>query len=207
MATPSIKGAAFQSAWDDVQRLFNAGQVSRRELEVRFSADASRVLEEKVNPATWYPIDVYRVFVQLLVEKEARGNAEEYLVQRGWRAAERIRGSGVYSQLEASPERWGVRVGKLIVTISGAMYNFTRWSVVLPDQTRPLQILVEDALEFAEECRYTALGFVKFASAMVAQRSDAEVTSTRPTPDRVIYEIPHWRPRESPRSEGAVGSG
>jgi len=188
MRVASIKGTAFLSAVDDLQRLLSEGKLSRDELEKRFDDDELRLLDETVNAASWYPMELYARFVQVLVEKEARGRKEQYLVRRGVRAAERIRSAGIYRQLEVRRETWGERVGQIVVTISGAIYNFTRWSIEPRDGLHHFAVLVEDAAEFPDEARYTAQGFVEFVACLVSG-AHMRVTSSRPTPDRIVYEV------------------
>jgi hypothetical protein len=188
VAAPSIKGMAMQSAVVDVARLLEAKRVTPEELEVRLTAADLQLLDDKLNPAAWYPIESYRRFVRLLVDKEAHGRVEEYLMQRGWRAAERIKNTGLYGQLEASRETWGARVGRIVVSIASVLYNFTRWSIELVEEDKPYRVIVDDARAFVDECRYTAQGFVAYASTLVGG-GPVDVTSSRPTPDRVVYEV------------------
>ena len=188
MAVPSIKGMAMQSAVVDVARLLQEKRVTPEELEVRLAPEDLRLLDDKLNPAAWYPIESYRRFVRVLVDKEAHGRVEEYLVQRGWRAAERIKGSGLYGQLDASRETWGARVGRIVVSIASVLYNFTHWKIELVEGDKPYRVIVDDARDFVDECRYTAQGFVAYASTLQGGAA-VEVTSSRPTPDRVIYEV------------------
>jgi len=188
MRIPSIKGTAFQSAVEDLQRLVSEGKLSRDELEAQLDEEEIGLLDAKVNAASWYPMELYARMIRLLAQKEARGRKEEYLIRRGARAAERIRSAGIYRQLELRRETWGERVGQIVVTISGVMYNFTRWHIEATDGIRDFRVVVEDAAEFPDEALYTAQGFVEFVCCLVAG-SRMRVTSSRPTPDRVVYEV------------------
>jgi hypothetical protein len=188
MRIPSIKGTAFQSAVEDLRRLLAEGKLSQGELERELDEDELRLLDEKVNAASWYPMELYARMIRLLAEKEARGRKEDYLVRRGARAAERIRSSGIYRQLELRRETWGERVGQIVVTISGVMYNFTRWHIEELDGARRFKVVVEDASEFPDEALYTAQGFVEFVCCLVSG-SHMRVSSSRPTPDRIVYEV------------------
>ncbi len=188
MRIPSIKGTAFQSAVEDLQRLLSEGKLSEDELERGLDDDEIRALDEKVNAASWYPMDLYARMIRLLAEKEGRGRKEEYLIRRGARAAERIRSAGIYRQLELRRKNWGERVGQIVVTISGVMYNFTRWHIEETDDPGHFKVVVEDAREFPDEAFYTAHGFVEFVCCLVSG-SRMRVTGSRPTPDRIVYEV------------------
>jgi hypothetical protein len=184
---PSIKATGFQSAADDLMKLIDAGRLPREELEARLQPGDFRYLEKQLAASTWVPIDIYRRIVEVLVELEAQGSAEEYLHQRGVRAAQRLHKAGLYRQFEASPETWGRRVGKIATTMAAVLYNFTRWSFETGEDRGTFQIFVDEAQHFPEVARYTTQGFVEYVSCTLAGRSDHRVTSTRPTPDRVIY--------------------
>ena len=186
---PSIKATGFQSAADDLIRLIDAGRISRGEVEARLRAEDLRYLHKQLAATTWVPIDVYARVVEILVEVEANGPVELYLHGRGVRAAQRLHKAGLYRQFEASSETWGNRVGKIATTMAAVLYNFTRWSVEDAANPAGFQINVDDAKDFADECRYTAQGFVKYAATLMADGAPVKISSTRPTPDRIVYTI------------------
>jgi hypothetical protein len=183
---PSIKGTAFQSVVDDIQSLLDAGRLSREELEARLTGEDLEILDGKVNPTTWSPIDTYKRAVEVLARKEAPLRTEEYLVERGVKAAERLSALGIYSQLEATSEHMGVRVGKVIVTISRAIYNFTCFHYEPGDDGVSFSIRVEDAAAFPEAARFATQGFVEYVASRAAGYA-MHVTSERPSPDVVVY--------------------
>ena len=191
MAVPSIKGTAYNSVHDDLHRMIDDGRVSEDELEAQLSREELELLESKVLATKWYPIDTYRKLLALVARKEAKGRIEEYLADRGWRAAERLQQAGIYRQLgadEASGKSWGARVANMVSKVSGLLYNFTRWSVDEPENPKTFRVIIDDAKDFADECRYTAQGFVAFAATMMAG-GPVKITSERPTPDRIVFTV------------------
>lgn len=191
MAIPSIKGTAYNSVHDDLHRMLDEGLVTGEEVEAHLSQEELELFESKVLASKWYPIDTYRKLLGLVAQHESKGAVEEYLVERGWRAAERLQQAGIYRQLgadDASGKSWGARVANLVSKISGLMYNFTRWSVDEPENAKVLHVTVDDAKAFVDECRYTAQGFVAFAATMMAG-GPVKVTSARPTPDQIVYTV------------------
>jgi hypothetical protein len=191
MSVPSIKGTAYNSVHDDLHRMIDDGRISEDELGARLSREELELFESKVLATKWYPIDTYRKLLALVAEKEAKGRIEEYLVERGWRAAERLKEAGIYRQLGADDgagKSWGARVANLVTKISGLLYNFTRWSVDEPENETVLHVNVDEAKDFADECRYTAQGFVAFAATLMAG-APVKISSTRPTPDRIVYTV------------------
>jgi hypothetical protein len=191
MPVPSIKGTAYNSVHEDLHRMLDDGRVSHEELEAMLSKSELEIFDSKVLASKWYPIGTYRKLLALVAEKEGKGRTEEYLAERGWRAAERLKEAGIYKQLgseEGAGKSWGVRVADLVAKVSGLLYNFTRWSVDEPQNPATFHVVVDDAKDFADECRYTAQGFVAFAASMIAGTT-VRISSTRPTPDRIVYTV------------------
>jgi hypothetical protein len=191
MSVPSIKGTAYNSVHDDLHHMLDDGRVSEEELEARLSREELELFESKVLATKWYPIETYRKLLALVAQKDAKGATDEYLVERGWRAAERLAQAGIYRQLgadEGAGKSWGARVANLVTKISGLLYNFTRWSVEEPENAVVIHVTVDEAKDFADECRYTAQGFVAFAATLMAG-GPVKITSARPTPDRIVYTV------------------
>jgi hypothetical protein len=183
---PSIKATGFQSAADDLQKLVDAGRISRGEVEARLRKDDLRYLDKQLAATTWVPIDIYERLVSILVELEANGAPEVYLHGRGVRAAQRLHKVGLYRQFEASAETWGKRVGNIATTMAAVLYNFTKWTFELGEGRGNFQIVVDEAREFPEVARFTTQGFIEYASRTVSGGNQV-VRSTRPAPARIIY--------------------
>jgi len=191
MSVPSIKGTAYNSVHEDLHHMIDDGRVSRDQLEAALTREELEAFDSKVLASKWYPIATYRKLLSLVAEKEAHGRIEEYLVDRGWRAAERLKEAGIYRQLgsdEGSHKSWGARVADLVAKISGLLYNFTRWSVDEPNNPDIFHVIVDDTKDFVDECRFTAQGFVLFAASMMAGEK-VKISSERPTPNRIIYTV------------------
>lgn len=185
MPVPSIKGAAFLSAPADLLQLIESGRLTRTDVELRLSREALAVLDEKINPAGWYPIAVYAEMVELLAFAEAGGDRIGYWRRRGERAAERLSDSGTYHQLHATREQWGSSVGRIIMSVQSAMYNFSEWTFVA-HEGGGFEIQVKDAAEFPNAARHATQGFIEY----IAKKSSPgamRISSSRPSPDRVIF--------------------
>lgn len=187
MSKSAIKGSAFESVVADVNRLVDQGVVSRDEVEAQLTAGDLRILESKVQPALWYPLDAMGRMMELLLRREGRGDLE-YLIERGRRAAQRLIDSGVYSQLSANEATLGDRVGRVMVTLGPGMYRDTAWEYAREDHGsgRGFRITVDVPEDFPDLCRYPTLGCIEF----LAQRSTDEsfrVTSRRESRDRMSF--------------------
>jgi hypothetical protein len=181
-----VKGTAIQSVVEDLNRLLQEGKLSREELEARLQADDLEVLEQKIVPALWYPIGTYGRFVEILFERDGR-RSTEYLVQRGRRAAERIRSMGLYAQLAASREGWGNRIGKIFVSLGPAMFKDSAWSFdILEEQPLRYRIEMRVSADFPDLCRHSTQGFIDYLTQLDA-KGRMRVTSERSSPTLIVF--------------------
>jgi hypothetical protein len=181
-----VKGTAIESVVADVNRLVDAGGISRADLEVRLEADDLELLDQKLLPSAWYSLGSYGRLMQLLFETEGRRRIE-YLVERGRRAAERIRNAGLYAQLAADRDRWGDRLGAMMVTIGPAMYRDTEWSFHLLAAGGGLRFEIEISVPecFPDVCRHATQGFIEY-TATHASGQNVRVSSERVGPTRIM---------------------
>jgi len=180
---PSVRGSLFQFVLEHIQLLLDTGRLTRKQLEAQLTPEDLDLLSARIGPATWVPIDTYRRTFDLLVSIEAPRNSETYLFERGWSAAERLHKGGLYTQFEASTEKWGVRVGKLIVTLGPVIYNFTEWEFEV-DRPAGFRVTVRNAAELPECGRIAAAGFIEYL-ARSATGLALRITSER-LPDGTI---------------------
>jgi hypothetical protein len=193
MAEPCIKGITLQSVVEDVQILRDTDRISEADLEKRLQSRELQWLRDGVQPSLWYPIDGYARLSEVLLEVEGRGDPE-YLVRRGAAAAERLYASGLYAQLRfgeerASEERSGGREfsekdGRLMTTLSGAVFNFGKWSYRLDGDD--IVIEVSGAAAMPEVSRLAAQGFIGHIASRVRD-TRIEVQSARPAQDQIVF--------------------
>ena len=198
----AVKGTAIESVVADVQRLVAEGRVSRDELEARLAREDLELLEQKVVPALWYPIGSYGRFMELLFEREGR-RRHEYLIERGRRAAERIRAGGLYAQLKGDWSGWGERIGNVLVTLGPAMYKDTRWRYEWTgDAQGPgFRIEVDVPPAFPDLCRWPTQGFIEHLARL--HEKDLRVTSDRSAPTRLVFLGASRPPVPSTKGPGA----
>jgi hypothetical protein len=182
-----VKGTAIASVIEDVQRLVADGRLTRDELEARLERDDLALLEEKLLPSSWYSLESYGRLSKLLFEVEGRGSIG-YLVERGRRAAERLRAAGLYAQLAVDRERWGERVGQMMMPLGPSIYRDTIWRF---EQTRVagavyFTIEVDVPAHFPDLCRFQTQGFIEHAARHAAGES-VDVSSERAAPTRLVF--------------------
>jgi hypothetical protein len=162
------------------------GRLSREALEARLEAADVALLEQKIVPALWYPIGTYGRLVEILFDVEG-GRDTEYLVERGRRAADRIRATGLYSQLSADRTGWGDRIGKILVSIGPAMFKDTIWHFDVVS-SGPLRWRIEMRVqpEFPDLCRHSTQGFIDFLTQIYAEGT-IRVSSERSSPTLITF--------------------
>lgn len=170
----AIKGTALESVVEDVNRLVAEASICRDDLEIRLSVKDLEILDSKVQGAKWYPIDSYGRLSDLLMELEGHGRSA-YLVERGRRAAKRLQGTGIYSQLSADRERWGDRLGAIMASLGPAMFKDSDWSFELDSEgSASFLVRVRVSGGFPEAGRFAAQGFIDFLAKQSYQNAVVE---------------------------------
>jgi hypothetical protein len=184
-----VKGTAIESVVTDVNRLVEEGRISREVLEARLPGADLQLLETKIVPALWYSYGSYGRLMELLFEVEGR-RSTEYLVERGRRAADRVRATGLYAQLKGNWSNWGDRVGTILATLGPAMYKDTQWRIAMTgvaERTVAFRIEVDCPAEFPDVCRWPTQGFIGYIATMYAGDHKVRMTSERVSPERMVY--------------------
>lgn len=184
-----VKGTAIESVVTDVNRLVEEGRLSRDVLEVRLAAPDLRLLETKIVPALWYSYASYGRLMELLFEVEGR-RSTEYLVERGRRAADRVRATGLYAQLKGNWSNWGDRVGTILATLGPAMYKDTQWRVTIQgvaERAVTFRIEVDCPAEFPDVCRWPTQGFIGYIASLYAGDNKVRMTSERVSAERMVF--------------------
>lgn len=194
MSGPCIKGSAFQAVVDDLNRLLASGGLTPEEAAQRLEHGDLELLRTCVQPGSWYAIGAYRRMLGLLVAKEGAVDREGYLRRRGRAAAQRILNMGLYTHLDAAmraaaraPDKWVEQVGRVMTTLSNAMFNFSAWEFASGDEQQLFSLHVRQAAELPEETRILLQGFIEALFDPFAEDS-VRVTSRRPSADAIVFE-------------------
>jgi hypothetical protein len=183
---PSVKATAFQSALDDLNRLVSCGKISRDDVERRLDPSDLPYLTKPLTPSSWVPLATSTRMLQLLFELEGGGDAESYMRERGRLSAERIHQMGLYRQFETAGADSVERAGRVAVTLSSVILNFTRWTFE-NGEDGCFRIVVDDAREMPEFNRLTGEGFIEHLVSTMPGARKMLVKSERVTPDRIVY--------------------
>ncbi|NNL67169.1 MAG: hypothetical protein HKP30_13060 [Myxococcales bacterium] len=187
----SVNGIFLAGAVSTVRQAIREGRVLREQVEVRLAAGDVPFLDEKVDPALWYPVATLGHFLDVLADLHG-GDRRDALVGIGRAAADMAARTGRYPQLDrdrkAGDSPAGVlRYGRLVTSVITAFYDFSRMSFgPHPAEPGSFQIDWFDVAEVPESNRLCAEGFI----ARVAQYASEDgllVRSDRPTPDHIVF--------------------
>ena len=197
-AVPSVKGSLIAASVEDLNKLVKAGTLSEAELERRLEPGDLEVLSRGVSMMGWYDIRIHARMLELLKDVEGDGS-DDYLRRRGAQSAERLLDAGLYQQLEYlnrtqlantadSLDRFLAfgRDLRLLTTLSGSIYNFTRWeSQIDPEIPNRYKIRVSDSKAFPDMMGCAAEGFI---NRMAKQHGQADLWRwQRAAPDLIVF--------------------
>ena len=199
-AIPSIKGSVFISTVEEVGKLIDIGELSRGELPRWLEPSDMELLDDQIFASHWYDIRAYKRMNELLRDVVGNGS-NEFLRERGRETARRLLEAGLYAQLQylnraavsqetsaaARYEAFG-RDLRLLSTLSGSIFNFTRWAP-RPDHEHAGRYCIEvtEARDFPDVVCWRSEGFV---NQMADQHGDNDLWSwERPTQDRVLFKM------------------
>jgi hypothetical protein len=182
-----IKGTAIDSLVADVNRLVQEGHLRADELEAHLRPEDLEILGQKVLASLWYPLGTYERLTQLMLKVEGRGKIG-YVVERGRKAAARLRGSGIYGQLARDRSKLGDRIGRIMVTLGPAIYQDTHWEFRFesPEVATDFRIETRVPSGFPDLARYAAQGFIEYLS-NIDRAQPVVVTSERASPTLIVF--------------------
>lgn len=187
MDGPSVKGFLLRSAVDEIGQLRETGRVHPQDLERFLKPTDLPLLGDSVLPTHWYPVDAYGRCVDLLWE--ADGRSQENLVGRGAATARLLLEEGACARLiVATRDSGGDATGRLLLNLGARLYSFMRWDLIghFGDDTYAVE--VHHAAAFPEVLRVATGGFLECLHSLASGRP-LEVTSERPTPDRMLFRV------------------
>ncbi len=206
MAEPSIKGTIFGPVAEEIQALVASGRIGDDELATALEAKDIELLEAKTLVASWYPIDTYARYLDLLCRKEGRGDPH-YYEQRGSMSARRLMDAGLYSQLDLlgsiadEPERVGEGAEQralrayrsklaVVLSLAGSIYNVGRWKAIDdPEHPGRVAIEIQDATAYSDGMVGAIVGFLDECARAVSSKTKKLYRYERSRPDRIVIRM------------------
>ena len=206
MPEPSIKGTIFGPVAEEIQALRESGRLDDDRLSASLEARDIELLEQKTLVASWYPIDTYARYLELLCQQLGHGDPR-YFERRGAQSARRLMDGGLYSQLDLlgsiadEPERLGedseqrsLRAYRsklaVVLSLAGSIYNVGRWKVIA-DEAHPGRVAIEisEAAAYSDGMVAAIVGFLDECARSVNTRLEKLYQSERPARDRVVIRM------------------
>lgn len=184
--TPSVKGFILASLWADLTTFLEQGWLSRQAVECRLDPRDLEVLDGKVEPSLWYANETYVGFADLIAEA-AGGADDDFWIERGRRAGERLLGVGsVLGRFVEGVSGKGPNAGRALMKFPDLMLNYGRWEYESP---RPGEFTVHlrDAAPLPDSLRFSIQGAGEVIGARLTGVPVA-VASRRPSEDYVVFE-------------------
>lgn len=208
MPRPSIKGTIFGPVAEEIQALREQGRIDEDELSAALEARDIELLEEKALVASWYPMDTYARYLDLLCRTEGGGDPD-YYEERGSMSARRLMDSGLYSQLDLlgsiadEPERLDEGAAEramrayrsklsVVLSLAGSIYNVGVWKVI-DDEAHPGRVSIEirEAEAYSDGMVGAIVGFLDQCARAVTIRLKKLYAFERPSRGRVVIRMLH----------------
>jgi hypothetical protein len=191
MPVPSLKASMFQFIADELQKLVSSGRLSQTELERRLDPDDRKYLGKTLATSSWVPIATSSRVLKLLFDLDGGSDIRIFMRERGRANALKLKDGGIYGQFDAAAavSESLQRAGKIAITLSALMFNFSRWrfEAGAEDEDVLFRIVIEDAEAYPDLNRFAAEGFIEQLTAGLPQAPKVSVHSERPSPDRVVF--------------------
>lgn len=167
MSEPSIKGSLVQSSLDELRGHLTSGTLSRGDLESSLKPEDLDLLDGDMLMSAWIPVASYgRILEALAAAADRRDDA--FFIDGGRDSARRMVELGVYRQLDERTERWEERVGKLLVSVAGVLWNFGTWKWLGMDGDNSFRVECRGVAAMPRVYALRTQGFVEFLATRAA---------------------------------------
>ena len=86
-----------------------------------------------------------------------------------------------------------MRTGRIVITVAGLIYNFTRWHFERAGASSATsRSASRTRSDFPEAARFTTQGFIQYASTRIVGRP-MRASSERPIPSRILFHVSRAR--------------
>jgi len=164
MTVPSTKGLLLISAVVGLRRSLESEAHSSEGLGVALEPEDLALLEQKLEPTSWYPVATLGRMNELLA-KLAGGDREDALREMGAVAAESVRDTGTYSQMDyedgvlAEASALELRgFSRQTSTLHEMFFNYGTVRVV-SDEAGQIRIHYEGMADHPDSIRLTSEGY------------------------------------------------
>ena len=177
-----------QAAVRRLQAHRDSGKLTDEVLEAKLEPEDLDMLEQRISPTLWYPIDAYDRVMDVLRETEG-GMGDDWWVQYGAASAAEILDFRPIQALLRAARGFGPRAGTVLVRMSPLYFNFSKWRFD-GESLEDFEVEVTEAEPMSEPCRLIVLGFLRHL-AQEFLGHEILLESDRPAHGRIIYRTPN----------------
>jgi len=182
--TPSLKGISLQIAIDRLNRHVDSGKLTREKMEDRLEPEDFEILDKRITPTLWYPLENYERIVRLIQEAEG-GVGDRFWVRFGEDTARETLSSAAVQVLIRGARKFGDRAGIPLVKLGKLFFNFSEWRFE-GDNLEHFTIEITDAEPMPEIVRHAVQGFIQHVVFEFTGKK-VECTGERPRPDTIVF--------------------
>ena len=162
---PSVKGILILGSVMAIRSAIKSCRITRDSVELMLEARDIEILDAKIEPHRWYPIDIHGR-LQEVVAKIVGGDRIAAFKVIGANGAGMVRDTGTYGQMDfdegdlvGAPKQARRFFARKAATMHEMMFNFGTCRVEVDDKTNETFIHYEEVSDFPESIRYGTLGF------------------------------------------------
>lgn len=186
MSEPSIKGSLVQSSLEVLRGHLASGALSREDLERSLKPEDLELLDDDLLMSAWIPVAGYGRILEALAAAAGRRD-DAFFIDGGRDSARRLVELGVYRQLDERTERWEERVGKLLVSVAGVLWNFGSWEWLGMDGADSFRVGCRGVAGMPRVYALRTQGFVEFLAARAAGGAVDLTMERRPDGDSIVF--------------------
>jgi len=167
MPEPSVKGTIFQGVTEELNDMLAVGLTTREALARWLKPEDLDWLDRDIAISSWYPADRYCRLLSAMTRARG-GDHRRSVIEGGHASARRVGEMGIYAQLdERTAQTWDDKIGRLLVTLSGAFFSFGswRWQGLAG---AGFTIEITDAAPFSDDLVLRTQGFIEFLACRAA---------------------------------------
>lgn len=194
MRAPSVKGELLGPVVEELLERLDGATLGRERLEVALEPRDLTLLEEKIRPHRWYPMQSYGRIVELLAEASGTGRTEAFL-ERGARAARALLAAegesvdALRERLGEDPDALASWVAATVLRNAARQQSCGRWTWLAGDAgSGGYELEVREAEPLPECLRVLTEVALRRLHAELGPRGRT-VASERVSSDRIVFRV------------------
>jgi len=189
-----VKGILLATTVQGIHGALAAGSLARETVEARLEPRELQLLDEKLDPTRWYPVDSIANLMELLAG--VLGGPRDLALRRlGEAAVEILRSNGTYQQLAFEPGSLETgdpselrAAGRLIASVWPAFYDFGTTRIEPEADSNAILLHFEDLGSCPSPVRHTIEGFTARVAELLSAGALTAAFPAAPA-DRIVIRL------------------